>query len=446
MMDRLRHDLRAVYGRQQEGLGDLAASRRRVMRSALDRRDEPIGGRMQLAAGIAAVVIAILVVATFAYVRAGSRTHLVAPAVTSPSPSPTGDKVLPPIPSPIPASPNPTAQVHRIDIDLLDAAKAWALTSNCDPYSGAACNYSVAATVDGGRTWSKAVHVGPSFDPTNGDAPRTIRFVNVSDGFVYGGGGAFATHDGGRTWNGLDLHATFVNAISGLGKTVWAVTYPCAKGTSCSYELRASSDGGRSWSAPQSLPIGFSPFDLSLFATSGLIVTSLTGDMEITADGAKTWRAIASRCSNNPFRAWVATADGNELWELCIGNPQATAPDFSDKVLYVSEDGGYTWSQAGTSRAGGTLPVVGTQVSILSTGLHALLFGTDKSQLLLTTDTGSTWTQVPSSPSSGVGRIRFVSPQVGWAKDTIQGAIWITTDGGLSWTQLPAYTPSAQQS
>jgi hypothetical protein len=427
MMDNLRRDLRAVFDRQQESLGDLAAPSRRVLRSALVKRDEPIGRRTQLVAGSAAAVIAILAVGIFALVRYANWQQTLDHPVPAQSPAPTARQGPPLVGPNGPTFPG----LHRWDIDLVDSQTAWTLLTNCTGGSTDPCNYFVAATIDGGKTWSKPVPLARSFDPRQGDAPRTIRFINSSDGFVYGGTGAFVTHDGGKTWAVLDLHAVFFNAIEGRGKTVWAFTYPCPKGTSCPYDARLSTDGGRTWSAPRALPMGFSPFSVSLFGISGLLVSDIPGQMVIISDGGTSGRSINSQCRNNPFRTWVVTADGNELWELCMGDPQATA----DKELFVSQDGGVTWVRKGTSQAGGKLPVSGTSVSIVSTQARELLLGTNATPIFRSTDAASSWTPVHTSPSGGVQWLRFINPQVGWAMDT-QGAIWATTDGGASWARL----------
>jgi hypothetical protein len=450
-MNKLRQDLRDVFEKQQEGLGDLSGPRERVLRSALENKnDEPIGRRTQLVAGIVAAVIAILAVGTFALVRNANWRQTLDHPVPAQSPAPTARQGPPLVGSTGPTFPG----LHRWDVDLVDSQTAWTLLTNCNGGSTDPCNYFVAATIDGGKTWSKPVPLAPSFDPRQGDAPRTIRFINSSDGFVYGGTGAFVTHDGGKTWAVLDLHAVFFNAIEGRGKTVWAFTYPCPKGTSCPYDARLSTDGGRTWSAPRAFPVGFSPFSVSLFGTSGLFVSDIPGQMVVISDGGKIGKSINSQCRNNPFRTWVATSDGDELWELCVGDAkvapvvessppskptsmpvsQATA----DKELFVSQDGGVTWVRKGTSQAGGKLPVLGTWASLVSTQARELLLGTNATPIFRSTDAASSWTPVQTSPPGGVQWIRFINPQSGWAMDS-QGAIWSTTEGGASWIRLPSF-------
>ena len=57
-MDELRRDLNAAFDNEQSELGNLAGTRNRLMRNALAARETRSGARLQLAAGIAAVVIA----------------------------------------------------------------------------------------------------------------------------------------------------------------------------------------------------------------------------------------------------------------------------------------------------------------------------------------------------------------------------------------------------
>jgi hypothetical protein len=83
-MDELRRDLNAAFDNEQSELGNLAGTRNRLMRNALAARETRSGARLQLAAGIAAVVIAAIVIATFAYVRGGA--HRSAPTIPAASP------------------------------------------------------------------------------------------------------------------------------------------------------------------------------------------------------------------------------------------------------------------------------------------------------------------------------------------------------------------------
>src|SRR5712692_7919394 len=87
-MDELRPEVREAFAEQQSNLGNLADSRERLVRGALAAGAVHHGGRTQFAAGIAAVVIAALVIATFAYVRNGVGVTRHGPPVPASSPKP----------------------------------------------------------------------------------------------------------------------------------------------------------------------------------------------------------------------------------------------------------------------------------------------------------------------------------------------------------------------
>src|SRR5712691_11145516 len=87
-MDELRPEIHEAFAEQQSKLGNLADSRDRLGRGALAARNVHREGRAQLAAGVAALVIAALVITTFAYIRNGVGTTRHGPPVPASSPTP----------------------------------------------------------------------------------------------------------------------------------------------------------------------------------------------------------------------------------------------------------------------------------------------------------------------------------------------------------------------
>jgi len=432
-MDNLPNDLRAAFERQQSRLGEIRGAREKLVRRALESRDKPpLDGRLQFAAGIAAVLIAVLVIATFTYVRGRGIFHE-GPVPGAASPSRLGTPVV--TPSPIAESPRQAALGVIVDADLVDASTGWALLSNCiQPMTGQ-CHYAIERSSDGGATWSKAFEVGPGFDPADGGAPRHVHFINGQDGFVYGGVVAYVTHDSGRTWSSVSLNQTFFAAMSGLGQRAWAITYPCAKGVNCQYEVRTSVNAGRTWSTPQPLALNFSPSDAIAFGSAGLVISSEpVGDMELTLDGGATWTFIKSRCSANNFIAKAATADGRELWQLCVDYPNVSGGNVSNKVLFVSEDGGQSWSRRPASPVSGQQVASGYLIALAASGPGTAVIATNESTITITHDAGRTWVQ--AGPTGfGFMSIRFDNANDGWALDVNQ-YIWASTDGGNHWTQV----------
>lgn len=419
MMDKLQDDLRALYSVQQADLGDVQETRRRVMQRAVAHRDEPAGGRLHFAAGIAAVVLAALVVGTFAYIRAGGGPHVVGPAKVSP------------VPSNAPKTPAASADVVFLDAAPLDASTGWVLLSNCfQPLTGP-CHYSVIHTSDGGRTWSKSVQVGPSSDGSDAGVPRKLTFINPNDGFEYGSTSAFATHDGGRTWKAVGLQPYSFASIKGRGTTAWVISYPCAKGNLCPYEVRLSVDAGRTWSAPHPLPAGFSPEDVVAIGDTGLLVASVpAGDIELTLDRGTTWTSVATRCPVNTLRSVVTTYDGNELWVLCQGDQQS-----GFTKLVVSIDGGKSWTvRTNLPGSENKAPIYNSpdySTMLVSTSPGTALMASNQTTISITHDGGKTWTPV------GEGGLLFQSMSFanatdGWAVDN-STTIWTTIDGGDHW-------------
>ena len=392
-----------------------------------------LSGRMQFAAGITAVLIAALIIATFAYVRGSGIVH------EGPVPGAASSSRLPTpavTPSPVSESARQAVNGWVVDADLAGASTGWVLLSNCiQPMTGQ-CGYFVARTGDGGGTWSKAVQVGPLFDPTDGDAPRHVHFINAQDGFVYGGVVAYSTHDAGLTWTSVNVNQTFISAMAGLGQQAWLITYACAKGSSCPYEVRSSSNAGRTWSSPHSLPPSFSPSDAVAFGRAGLLISNQSvGDLQLTQDGGATWRVVKTQCTGNNFIAKVATSDGNELWELCIDYPDVSGSNISHTVVFVSEDGGQTWPRRGTSQVSGQQAASRYLLVLAASRPGTAVTATNQSTIAITPDAGRTWTDVGPA---GIGfmTLRFANADDGWALDVYQN-IWSTHDGGATWQQLP---------
>ena len=113
-MDELRPEIQEAFAKEQSKLGNVADSRERLVRGALAARNVHREGRTQLAAGVAAVVIAALVIATFAYVRNGIGPARHAPPVPASSPTPLSRPLNVPSDTPVILYHDP------VDFDQLD--------------------------------------------------------------------------------------------------------------------------------------------------------------------------------------------------------------------------------------------------------------------------------------------------------------------------------------
>src|SRR6266704_5074 len=86
-MAKLRDDVRSAFEREQAGLGEVGDARYRLVRGAMAARDLPASRGLQWAAGIAAILIAAIVIVTFALVKAGTHSQAVPAATPSPKAS-----------------------------------------------------------------------------------------------------------------------------------------------------------------------------------------------------------------------------------------------------------------------------------------------------------------------------------------------------------------------
>jgi photosystem II stability/assembly factor-like uncharacterized protein len=404
----LRDDVRDYFDRESRRLPVPAGLRADVTARAIE---VPTARRTIRLAAVVAGVLAVAIVA--ALIASGQLRQVLNPPTT-----PGGHIQL------------RSGQIEQlVDADLIDSKHGWVLIAVCD--QNGPCKFVVEATLDGGRTWGDPVDTGPHTGGFGADSPRHIHFANANDGFVYGLGIAFVTHDGGRTWNQLAGTASELVAITG-STTVWAVLQQCSGGGQCLFGVMASSDYGRHWSNSSPLPRGFQPSQAIAFGSQGLLLAGPgAGDMAITTDGGRTWRSVPGRCSAGSVGNYVTTLDGLELWQMC--NVASTPLVLR---LFTSEDSGKTWAESPAVPGNGQLPSLGVQsIALVSTGPGSALFSIGQLPLELTTDGGRSWTAVTSGAYWTL--IVFGTPTDGWLVHA-GGVIWATHDGGLTWAKLPA--------
>ncbi len=83
-MTKLRDEVRGAFEKEQAMLGDVGGARHRLVHNTLAARDVPAPHGLHWVAGVAAVLIAAMVIATFLLVRAGSHSQVVPGATPSP--------------------------------------------------------------------------------------------------------------------------------------------------------------------------------------------------------------------------------------------------------------------------------------------------------------------------------------------------------------------------
>jgi photosystem II stability/assembly factor-like uncharacterized protein len=310
---------------------------------------------------------------------------------------------------------------------------------------------SILRTTDGGASFTGVpapqapLAVAGSTSPSPG--VNTLRFADAKDGYAFatGPGGQFwDTHDGGQTWSepaalsGKDL----LGFGSGDGYAL-VLAGTCANGSCSQVVLERSPVGGDNWAAlPVPVPSGVD--ELATMAVHGPNVwlsmsasSSQSNQLLVVSTNAGTsFTSYQSPCSPD-LGGTLEASSAEVVWAVCPTGMMAQA--------FRTDDGGAHWATLPT----GELPN-SAQIAPASDS-SALLVTSEGGPLELTTDDGSTWTDVSgtvTSDSWAWSWLGFTDAQTGtalqetgnlpsgwpWPHGPFPERLMRTTDGGKTWS------------
>jgi hypothetical protein len=317
---------------------------------------------------------------------------------------------------------------------------------------------SLVRTSDDGASWVSlqgppAAYVTP-FDARQSSAAQVseVRFADPMDGWAYGPS-LFATHDGARTWQQVNLGGTVVS-LETMGGVVDAVVSPCGAGATCTGPLRleqAPVSGGPFETVlvgPSVQNAGVDAQDLSLHAPVGFVLLGFTGSdgsyrpaFYATGNLADPhgWNAFPDPCAvtKGGLASFVAP-NTTTLYSLCGGD---AAMGSSEKYAVVTTGGRSTLvGDAPYPGDGGTLAATPSGDLVLATASGA-------SWLDRSVTGGASWSTAAFYGDGGFGFY-----DLGFTTDT-QGVVvhglpipaeapntpslLMTHDGGASWQVVP---------
>ena len=294
--------------------------------------------------------------------------------------------------------------------------------------------------------------------------PSVIAFFDAHRGLAGGAvgsgdapiGAIAATVDGGVTWTIRDELPSPVSALSIAGGEAWALI-PCPndQAGSCATAMR-SGDAGQTWDArPMSGPILPLPASMSFVdASAGWAIGSApdpsgtTGGLGRnrllrTADGGTTWSAGPIPCGPD----WqdlvsVQFVAADRGWAVCTGGGSGTMA--ATQVLETTDGGGTWMTRSSASSFAGPVRLVGRPPSgpvvgavFTKGGLGVVWQG--RSGTERTRDGGRTWSaSAPARPEEEfVFSMSFVSERAGFAvysSTELQATVLAATDdGGDHW-------------
>jgi photosystem II stability/assembly factor-like uncharacterized protein len=344
-------------------------------------------------------------------------------------------------------------------VHLFDAMTGWAST-----------NDRLLRTTDGGLHWQDVSPPGSS--PVGVAFPLSANDAWVVRPLVDAGPGAsqstvFHTADGGQTWRSITLPVFSVTQITFAdSQHGWMLAdLDTADGQQAADILRTT-DGGQTWAKvssaadrPGALPLEGQKFGLTFRdATTGWVVQGDSLDKASrlhglfwTQDGGSTWQPV-------PTLAWPAALGHDpsldEFGQLptffssqvgvmrVLMVAQATG-DVADTVMYVTRDGGMTWSPT-TPLQASAAPTSFLDVTSFLDPLDwwLVLNINGDTRMFETTDGGQHWVSwVPGPPFADISALSFGSNTLGLAIGS--AGLLQTTEGGLTWTILAAASPPA---
>jgi photosystem II stability/assembly factor-like uncharacterized protein len=204
---------------------------------------------------------------------------------------------------------------------------------------------------DGGKTWEELA-MGVNLNCPIGTPRTTNMIVDPRDHQTIWAGievdGVYKSQDGGKTWNHLpDLgDDPFHGDIHGLALRPGR---PAALFATSPFGIATSTDEGESWSYhyfPKFHPedarsycrgIAFKADDPNvMFVGNGDSIPGLTGAIQISRDGGRSWSAASLPVEPNSVIYWFATHPAL---------PDVIVAASLYGYVYVSEDGGASWSK-----------------------------------------------------------------------------------------------------
>lgn len=346
-------------------------------------------------------------------------------ATTSPTPAPATASTASPTPSlPIPAGFQPVA------LSAISENDFWVLgRSPCATVLG--CPTEILHTVDGGATFERipapaTIYLTGALPGGGPPTVRDLRFENASDGWVFGDGPAWSTHDGGEHWAELDANWTFLQIEPGANGWVYATVQICsnpADTSTCTDFVMRSPAHDEDWSQ---LAIPGNPAGRPVIGVHGDTVWLMyfgrsTGLAWTSHDDGRVWQHASMPCEPD-LGGTFDPVSTTVIWAFCATGTQGGPA--------LSTNGGATYALKN-----GPPNDFWNGATVAAQSAQRAFVGAGNSAIQVTTNGGRTYQTLPQFPNALW--IGFTNSAVGYVitedDTTLTSRLWRTTDGGSVW-------------
>jgi photosystem II stability/assembly factor-like uncharacterized protein len=405
--------------------------------------------RRYVAAGVAVVAVLASAAGVVAGLHGPGSGHPSRPGPHSPPVPPAAARHTARAPAPV-----PLAGSFLMDLTWVGDQRGWALAAA--PCSGGLCPR-VAATRDGGRTWTAlplppALSTSGGIDPSGGPYVSHIRFVTTRVGYLFGPA-LYQTEDGGRTWRrvpgppveALEASAgTVIRVVDGPGG--WGCPGPCTR------TVQETTAGSATWHTLLHIPWPNAHGELAAQVVrqgTSVIYLPFYGNLARgyapavilrSTDSGRSWQRLTDPCGGSGQLHDAGGLAAAQRGFLAVGCLPVNGTGFA--FVRTSTDYGSSWSPprpvpGGTRYSLSLIAAASPGRLVVTTGAVGGS-GSLTYRLAVSADGGVSWSTAitgtmqlnPQAPNATF--LGFDNARVGrWISDAQH--IWTTRDGGLHW-------------
>ena len=257
----------------------------------------------------------------------------------------------------------------------------------------------------------------------------------------------YSSSDGGQTWNinpsisinGQNNGSQFspVNELSCPSSTVCYLN-TTLNGSTFGSPIYETTNAGTTWTnVSTSAFSGYTVDSLSCVSTTVCVVTAASGSnvpsILVTVNSGTTWTSETVPSSITSSYSFGDSSLSCNTAGLCMIVTKTTPGISTSSIVILSTDSGSTWTDI-TSDFGSNV-IYGVNCSNFNT---AECLATTTGAVYISTNSGTSWTQTTSSPLSGIQLVTAfcaASSQC-YAIGNSSSLIFETTNSGSTWTQL----------